>query len=265
MSEEKCCCSKEPLGSIPIMRIFDRLDMLFDKKDMAEAGRLLEYWEKEARALNDRRGLLEILSEQVGYYRSMEDKEKGLRAVEEALSILDCTDDGDSVANATIYLNCATTMKAFDKTAEAIPYYEKAKEVYERLLPNDDVRLAGFYNNYATALDDLGRDAETKETYYKAVDILKRIGGCSELAVTYVNLALSAHSEESIGDEEKEKEIEELLMLAYDCLNDEKLARDGNYARTCEKCATVFGFFGYFLNKQELERRAKEIYEANGN
>ena len=84
--QDRCCCSKESTGSIPIMRIIDKLDALYAKNDMAEAGRVLEYWEKEARALNDRRGLSEILSEEIGYYRSTGDKQKGLRAVDDALN-----------------------------------------------------------------------------------------------------------------------------------------------------------------------------------
>lgn len=278
MIEEKCCCSKESTGSIPIMRIIDKLDLLFAKNDMAEAGRLLEYWEKEARALNDRRGLSEILSEEIGFYRSMGEKEKGLRAVDDALNLLNCMDVGDSVANATIYLNCATTMKAFGKVNEALPYYDKAREVYERLLPADDYRLAGFYNNYATALCELKRYAEARENYQKAIDLLKRKGGFygvsdnapvggvhCELAVSYVNLAQLVYDEAQDKGVECDEEVEKLLDLAYDCLDDKSIERNGNYANTCRKCATAFEFFGYFIQKQELEQRAHAIYNSNRN
>lgn len=263
--EKKCCCCKEPTGSIPILRIIDKLDSLFAKNDLAEAKRLLEYWEGEARALGDMRGLVEILSEQVGFYRSSGEKEKGLKAAEEAISILDEDDNSDSVANATIYLNCATTMKAFDEVKEAMPYYEKAKDIYERMLPEDDFRLAGFYNNYATALRDLdeSREDEAKACYDKAIAILKKLGGFSEIAVTYVNMALQVFGKAQESGEDCDDEIDELLGLAYDSLDDESIERDTDYAHTCEKCATVFGFFGYFIQKQELEERAKKIYDSN--
>lgn len=267
------------------MRIIDKLDALFAKNDMAEAGRLLEYWEGEARALNDRRGLSEILSEEIGYYRSMGNAEKGLRAVDDALNLLNCIDVGDSIANATIYLNCATTMKAFGKVNEALPYYDRAREVYERLLPKDDYRLAGFYNNYATAMGELKRYAEARENYGKAIDLLKSKGGFCELAVSYVNLAQLVYDEAQIsgaecGDElynsgaecsdelynngeECDEEVEKLLDLAYECLDDKSIERNGNYANTCRKCATAFEFFGYFIQKQELEQRAQAIYDSS--
>ena len=118
--QEKCSCSKEPIGTIPIVRVIDKIDEMFEKDDLQGAKRVLEYWEKEAKGLNDTKGLLEVLSEQIGLYRKLGDKEKGLAAVDEALAILACSGTCSSVGDATIYLNCATTMKAFGKAKEAI-------------------------------------------------------------------------------------------------------------------------------------------------
>lgn len=261
MSEQRCCCSKESTGTVPIMRIIDRLDSLYAKNDMEEAGRLLKYWEGEARALNDSRGLSEILSEEIGYYRTMGDSEKGLRAVDDALTLLNCVDVSDSVAYATIYLNCATTMKAFGKVNEALPYYDKAREVYEKLLKKDDFRLAGFYNNYATAMNELKRFDEAYENYNKAVSILKQNGVLGELAVTYVNLAQLVYDRNE--GEDYEEEADKYMELAFACLDDKSLERNGAYANICRKCAPAFEFFGYFLQKADLEKRAKEIYESN--
>ncbi len=260
MTERKCSCSKEVTGTIPIMRVIAKLDALFAKDEMQEAGRVLEYWEGEARALNDDRGLLEILSEEIGYYRSTGDREKGLRAVDEALQLLECTKTCDSVSNATVYLNCATTMKAFGRAEESLLYYGKAKEVYEKLLPSDDFRLAGLYNNYAAALSELGRYKEARIFYNKAIDLLKNKGGFGELAVSYVNLAQTVYDEAAVVGANADEETDRLLDLAYNCLEDKTLPRDGNYAMICRKCATAFGFFGYFLQKQELEERAREIF-----
>lgn len=261
--QEKCCCSKEPSGTIPIMRIIDKLDSLLAKDAQDEAERLLEYWEKEARALNDRRGLLEILSEEIGFYRSRTNKDKGLRAVDDALNLLNCVDAGDSVSNATVYLNCATTLKAFGKVDGAMPYYERAREVYVKLLPKDDFRLAGFYNNYATALGELKRFKEARDSYETAISILKAKGGCCELAISYVNLAQLVYDEAQDTGAECDDQIENLLNLAYECLADKDLDRNASYANTCRKCATAFEFFGYFIQKRELEERAQSIYESN--
>ena len=261
--QEKCSCSKEPIGTIPSVRVIDKIDEMFEKDDLQGAKRVLEYWEKEAKALNDTKGLLEVLSEQIGLYRKLGDKEKGLAAVDEALAILACSGTCSSVGDATIYLNCATTMKAFGKAKEAIKYYEIAKERYEKSLEKDDYRLAGLYNNYATALCDLQRFSEGRAYYRKAIDLLKNKGGFCELAVSYVNLAHLAFSEAQSKGETCDEEVENLLNLAYECLDDKSLVRDGNYAFVCSKCAPSFEFFGYFIQKAELENRAKQIYENN--
>ena len=261
--DEKCCCVKEPIGTIPIGRIIDKLDILFGHNEMEKAGELLRYWEAEARALYDQKGLLEILSEEIGYYRKVNDKERGLHAVDEARTMLECMDIEGSVNNATILLNCGTTMKAFGKAEEAIPLYERAKAVYERLLPKDDYRLAGLYNNYATALKDLERYDEARENFLKAIRLLEaKEDVFGEIAVSYVNLAHLEFDAAYLKGEEADEKVDECLQKAWDCLDSKDIKRDGNYAFICEKCAPAYEFFGWFLQKAELEKRAKEIYES---
>lgn len=258
MIEQKCCCSNENPESIPIIRVIEKLDRLFSRNDLQGAGRVLEYWEKEARAISDMRGLCEILSEEVGYFRRTGEKEKGLAAVEECLKLLNCLDN-ECVSCATIYLNCATTMKAFGKAKESLQYYEKAKKIYESLLPDDDCKLAGLYNNFATALTDIGDFSKARELYEKAISLLRAKGGYCELAVSYVNLAHMVYAQTPYCDDE----IDDLLQRAYECLNDETLERDGNYAFVCSKCAPSYKFFGHFLIGNELEERAEVIYKNN--
>ena len=62
-------CSKLSQNSIPITRILDKLDRLFSKNNLTEAGKVLDYWEDEARRIHDERALLEILNEKIGFYR----------------------------------------------------------------------------------------------------------------------------------------------------------------------------------------------------
>ena len=63
MDEKIKCksCSKESYDKVPIARVIEKLNDAFSKNDLQAAGRLLEYWEREARILGDDRGLIEIL------------------------------------------------------------------------------------------------------------------------------------------------------------------------------------------------------------
>jgi exodeoxyribonuclease-3 len=58
-----------------------KLDELFATNDLCAVGRLLEYWEREARNLGDKRGLIEILNEEIGYFRRTAEKEKALSVI----------------------------------------------------------------------------------------------------------------------------------------------------------------------------------------
>ena len=86
-------------------------------------------------------------------------------------------------------------------------------------------------------------------------------GGAQEQAITYLNMANAV--EEELGMERGEKRIFEYLDKAEALLNSPDVPRDGYHAFVCEKCAPTFGYYGYFLTQQELNKRAEEIYERN--
>ena len=50
---------------------------------------------------------------------------------------------------------------------------------------------------------------------------------------------------------------------AYELLDQSKAPRDGYYAFVCEKCAPAFSWYGFFLQAEELQKRADEIYSKN--
>ena len=126
MDKERCSsCSKEQQDRIPIVRVISKLDDLFSRNDLSGAARLLEYWSGEADMLGDRRGKLEILSEQIGLYRRTNERDRALDAVELALKIIESEALQNSVSTGTIYVNIATTLKAFGKAKEGMPYYMK--------------------------------------------------------------------------------------------------------------------------------------------
>lgn len=243
---------------IPVHRIIMKLDELFSRNDLNEAGRLLRYWESEAEALGDKSGLLTILSEEMGYYRRAGDSERGLDAVQRGLQLIQSEGLGGDVSGATVMLNAATTMKAFGHAGDSVVIYAMAEEVYKKQLDSDDYRLAGLYNNFASALTELKEYKKARDMYNAAATIILTWGDHKEeLAVTYVN---TAHL---ICDENMEDPAaEEYMRRAWKIL-DSIDTRDGNYAFVAEKCAPSFGYFGFFREEKELRRRAEEIYDRS--
>lgn len=248
----------KPSGTIPVPRILDKADALFDKNDYAAAGRLLENWQREAKALGDKRGELSMVSELMGFYRKINEKEKGLESVSRGIKLIDELNLRGTVSAATVYLNAATTMKAFGKAEEALPLYEETENVYLAHLAPDDARFGGLYNNYALALTDVKRFEEAERMYKKALDVMQKIEhGEADAAITYVNMA---HLYET-WKEESEDLISACMDRARELLDTPSLPRNGYYAFVCSKCAPSFGYFGYFLDDGELKKRAEEIYE----
>ena len=63
------------------------------------------------------------------------------------------------------------------------------------------------------------------------------------------------------GLEKGEQKISQYLDTAAALLDDPSLPRDGYYAFVCEKCAPTFDYYGYFLVADDLNERARTIYE----
>ncbi len=240
-----------------IKDFIDKLDAFFECDDMQGAGEHLRASRKAAEADNDKQLLLTVLNEMMGYYRKTREEERGLESVFSGLSLVPELGFEEKAVGATTMLNAATTLKAFGRPSEALPYYEKASLIYSKLFSPHDSRIAGLCNNYALTLVDLGDYFSAEEKYKLALFVLKRYDDKkTDIANTYVNMA---HLYDAMENYEK---IEECLDLAYSALENDQ-NRNGYYAFTCRKCAPSFGYFGYFDAEKELNERAEKIYEGN--
>lgn len=244
---------------IDVTRVIAKLDDHLGRNDYAAAERHLLYWREEAKQGNDLRGQFSLSEELMGLYRKLGRKEEAIANAETALRLITRLEIEDSVGAATAYLNAATVYKAFGAAEKGIPLFEKARKIYEEKLPAGDERLGGLYNNYALALVDLKRFDEARALYARALAIMNATeGGEPEAAITELNLASLAEAQ--YGLEQAEKEIEEHLDRAEKLLKKEGLRKDGNYAFVAEKCATIFGYYGWFGVEAELKAESDRIY-----
>ena len=247
---------------IDIRRVIAKLDEYLGKNDYSGAERHLKYWEAEAREGHDLRGEFSLAEELMGLYRKLGRKEEAISYARKAVHYIDLIDLAGSVGAATALLNAATVYKAFGMAEKGIPLFEKARMIYEEKLPSDDARIAGLYNNFALALTDLSRFDEARALYASALAILSRgEGNEPEMAITELNLA--SLSDAQYGSEEAEKEIEEHLDRAEKLLKKQGVRKDGNYAFVAEKCAPVFGYYGWFGVEADLKAEAERIYGEN--
>ena len=251
-----------PVRSVPSERILSKLDEYLGKDDYSAAERHLLYWLDEAKNGRDCRGMLLLRNELMGLYRKLGEKEKAIECAETAIEITESMNITDNIGAATTYLNSATVYKAFGMAEKSFPLFEKARKIYESNLKENDERFGGLYNNMALALVDLKEFSKADELYKKALEIMKNIpDGAPEQAITYLNMANAAEAE--FGLENAESIITDYLEKAIELLDSSISETDGNYAFVCQKCASVFGYYGYFFYQKELERRSKKIYERS--
>ena len=261
--EPQCLLNMHPeVSSIPIGRVIEKFVFFLVQNDYSAAERHLGYWLSEANTCHDMHGKLTVLNEQIGLFRKTGKEAECLAAITDALTLADSLHMEQSVTYGTTLINAATGYKAFGKAADALPLYRKAQTIYESLLDPDDGRFGGLYNNMALTLTELKAFSEAESLFYKAIKVMqKQENGALEVAITRLNIAdlIATRS----GLEDGAKEIEKQLLEAEKLLDTEALPRDGYYAFVCEKCAPVFGYYGFFMTEQELNRRAREIHERS--
>ena len=241
---------------IPMQEVIAECDRLFNEEKMVELGEHLRKWREEARRIGDREAELGLLSELMGHYRMLGDRERGLAAVRDGFTLLGKLGIGGSVSAGTILINGATALQAFGEIDESLKYYKEAFRCYGAHLDSNDWRFAGLLNNMAAAYA-AKHDVRYAEAYYrKALDVLKACGNLMDAAVTHVNLAQMYATEAGPDDPRIPAELD----LAAACFDDPAAVHDGYYAHTCRKCASAFGPLGRPEFEAELNRRADEYY-----
>ncbi len=245
-------------GQVPVARIIEKLDKAYAQNNMAEATRLLEYWQAEAVAVGDKPGELAVVDEMLGLYRKTADWDKAQAAIRRAEELLPVVGNNSGASVATVYLNMATTLKACGKPAEALPYYQKTFDIYSSRLSPDDPLWGGYWNNKALALVDLGRYDEAEACYKQALQAVSKQPADKQidLAVSYVNMA---HMYEARDGRDCPK-IVDCLYAAMQVLSRDELPQDGYTAYVLQKCYPSFAYYGYTILAEDMAKRSKELY-----
>jgi tetratricopeptide (TPR) repeat protein len=140
-------------------------------------------------------------------------------------------------------------------------YFNKTKEVYDQNLKDDDKLFAGLYNNMALAAVDMKQYDAAENLYNKAIEIMKNIkDGELDTAISYLNYAdlIYAKYKADVSEDYSKygDRIESCVNEAWRLLNVETTPHDEYYRFVCEKCASSFGFYGFFMYENELKKRA---------
>ena len=233
--------------------ILNKYDELLNENQIKEAGEYLEEI-KNAIAENDTFAEMTLHNEVVSFHRRTGEQAKAVAAINEILQLLEKLEIKSSVVGANMYLNCATTLNFFHRTADSLPLFERAFEAYINTIPENDYRFAGFYNNYALALYETENYNEALRYFRKALNILSLYkGNDSEMAVTFCNLS---HLFEKTKDEEM---VTNCLNSAFFSLKDYDGEINNNFVLHCKKCIEAFRYFKKEEYAKEIESKLAEI------
>ena len=229
---------------------FETLDDLFAKNQIKEAGEYLEQSLLSVREAKDISLELSVLNEMMGYYRSTNQKEKGLKSVEEGLTLIRENGLMEHPAVATMWINMGTTLCHFNRVDEAEICYQNA-EIFLKDIPTGALTMASLYNNTSAVFVKTKRFKEARDRYKKALDTLDTINNEQELwedllfnrIVTWLNILVLNQVEIRETDEGNELYIKELtedseniIKQIKEVLGNETFQETSSFAYALKKC-----------------------------
>lgn len=186
-------------------QFLNELDAIFDRHAAAtEAGPYLEQAMVDAENAGDEAGLLTVLNETMGFYRSQGRHKENQWIVQRALELaarMGLT-TGTSEAWATTLINCATAMRAAQQYDQAEDLYHQAQSVCRHSLAPTDRRLAALHNNLSMLYSETNRPDKAELELREALRIIEASSvnpdADIDVASSHTNLALTLLTEHKL-------------------------------------------------------------------
>lgn len=164
----------------------------------------------DAENAGDREGLLTVLNETMGFYRSQSRHDDNQWIVQQALELGSQLGIENSDAWTSTLINAATAQRAAQHYDQAEDLYGQAIAQAQRTYGPYDRRLAALHNNMSMLYSETNRLEQAEEELERALEILKADNALQsadiDAASTYTNLALvelsQAHAATEAGDSE---------------------------------------------------------------
>lgn len=192
--------SKQPFDT---QRFLAGLDAIFDAHAAAKAGPYLEQAMIDAENAGDDAGLLTVLNETMGFYRSQGRHKENQWIVQRALELATRMGITGTETWTTTLINAATAMRAAGQYDQSEDLYKQAQASSERTLAPNDRRLAALHNNLSMLYSETGRTHQAEVELGEALRILESSSPDAEtdldVASTHTNLALTLLAEDKLS------------------------------------------------------------------
>lgn len=186
-------------------RFLQGLDAIFARHAAAsEAAPYLEQAMSDAENAEDDAGLLTVLNETMGFYRSQGWHDKNQWIVQRTIELALRMGLEGSETWATTLINCATAMRAAKQYDQAEDLYTQALHCAEQVFSPDDRRIAALHNNLSMLYQETGRAEASEHELREARRILREASDNPstdiDLASSCTNLALTLLDEGKTDD-----------------------------------------------------------------
>lgn len=186
-------------------RFLQGLDAIFARHAAAsEAAPYLEQAMSDAENAEDDAGLLTVLNETMGFYRSQGWHDKNQWIVQRTIELALRMGLEGSETWATTLINCATAMRAAKQYDQAEDLYTQALHCAENVYPPKDRRIAALHNNLSMLYQETGKGEASEHELREAMRILREASDNPstdiDLASSCTNLALTLLDEGKTDD-----------------------------------------------------------------
>ena len=182
-------------STFDVNEFLNRLDAVFASHSAAtKAEPLLLDAMTDAENAGDFAGLLTVLNETMGFYRSQGRHQDNQWIIQRAIELALRLGLEGTEAWTTTLINAATSQRAAGNMEQAEDLYEQALASARTTLAPTDRRLAALHNNYSMLLSETDRSAKARAELEEALHILESSSPDPthdvDIASTCTNLAL---------------------------------------------------------------------------
>lgn len=254
----------QPDGSFDTQAFLDGLDVIFNAgKARDQAGPYLQQALVDAENAGDDTGLLTVLNETMGFYRSQGRHQENMWIIQRTIELATRMRIEGSEAWTTTLINAATGLRAAKKYDQAEDLYRQALASAAKTLGPRDRRLAALHNNLSMLYSETKRPDKAEQELRRAMDILENSSTDPsrdlDLASTHTNLALLLM--QSKDNPQALQEAWNQARTALSIYRTGHLENNAHYASALAGFAQVCYMTGRFSQSADTYRKALAIIE----
>ncbi|MBT1160461.1 DUF4037 domain-containing protein [Bifidobacterium sp. SO1] len=241
-------------------RFLAGLDAIFDAHEAAtKAGPYLEQAAVDAENAGDDAGLLTVLNETMGFYRSQGKHKENQWIIQRALELAAKMGIEGTDAWTTTLINAATGQRAAGNYDQAEDLYHMALASATRTLSPTDRRLAALHNNLSMVYSETNRNDKAETELREALRILESSSPNADadldVASTHTNLALVLLAEHKLDEADRH------AARALEIYRTGHLEHSAHYASALAGYAQVRFAAGDYARAVDLYRQALAVID----